>query len=228
VVVSREVDLGQTVAASFQTPTLFKIARDLKRMQIDSNVAEADIGKIAVGQPVRFTVDAFPERRFEGKVGQIRLNPIVNQNVVTYNVVVKVDNPDLVLLPGMTAYLSIVTDRRSDALLVPNAALRFRPPEARPSGNSAAADPGGSRAGGRRGAAAGEPGARPGGATVYVVRGEELAPVSVRTGISDGRLTVVEEGALQPGDRLAVEDLLAAPSAAPQGQGQQPFRIRAF
>jgi HlyD family secretion protein len=188
-------------------------------------VAEADIGRIAVGQPVRFTVDAFPERRFEGKVGQIRLNPIVNQNVVTYNVVVEVSNPDLVLLPGMTAYLSIVTDRRLDALLVPNAALRFRPAEARPGGNSAAADRGSPR-GGR--SAAGQPGARPGGASVYVVRGEELAPVSIRTGISDGRLTVVEEGLLKPGDRLAVEDLLAAPSGAPQGQGQQPFRIRTF
>src|SRR5581483_6546346 len=126
VVVSREVDLGQTVAASFQTPTLFKIARDLSRMQIDSNVAEADIGKVRTGQLVRFTVDAYPERRFEGRVQQIRLAPITQQNVVTYNVVVEVSNPDLVLMPGMTAYLSIVTDQVENALLVPNAALRFK------------------------------------------------------------------------------------------------------
>lgn len=103
VVVSREIDIGQTVAASFQTPTLFKIARDLSQMQIDSNVAEADIGKVREGQVVRFTVDAYSDRRFEGKVRQIRLAPITQQNVVTYNVVVEVANPDLVLMPGMTA-----------------------------------------------------------------------------------------------------------------------------
>jgi HlyD family secretion protein len=130
VVVDRQIDLGQTVAASFQTPTLFQIAQDLSKMQIDSSFAEADIGAIKVGQPVRFNVDAFPNRSFQGKVKQIRLNPTTQQNVVTYNVVVAVDNPDQILLPGMTAYVNIAVDKAKDVLLVPNAALRFKPPTA--------------------------------------------------------------------------------------------------
>ena len=132
-VVARKIDVGQTVAASFQTPTLFKIAQDLTQMQIDSSFAEADIGNIQVGQPVRFTVDAFPNRTFQGVVKQIRLNPTTQQNVVTYNVVVAVDNPEQILMPGMTAYVNIVVAQRKDVLLVPNAALRFKPAEtARP------------------------------------------------------------------------------------------------
>ena len=127
VVVSRQVNIGQTVAASFQTPTLFQIAQDLTRMQIDSFVPEADIGKIREEMPVRFTVDAFPGRRFEGKVRQVRLNPTSQQNVVTYDTVVLVDNADKQLMPGMTAYISIDIDQREDALVVPAAALRFRP-----------------------------------------------------------------------------------------------------
>jgi HlyD family secretion protein len=216
VVVSREVDMGQTVAASFQTPTLFKIARDLSRMQIDSNVAEADIGKVAVGQPVRFTVDAFPERRFEGRVHQIRLAPLTQQNVVTYNVVVEVANPDLALMPGMTAYLSIVTDRAEHAVLVPNAALRFRPSETKTGGGAAAAGGNNSR---RREARSVE-------AAVYVLRGEALARVPVRIGISDGRSTVVTGGELKVGDRVVVEELTAARKPA-SGTGQ-PFRIRGY
>lgn len=217
VVVSREVDVGQTVAASFQTPTLFKIARDLSRMQIDSNVAEADIGKVAVGQPVRFTVDAYPERRFEGRVHQIRLAPLTQQNVVTYNVVVEVANRDLALMPGMTAYLSIVTDRAEQAILVPNAALRFRPSEAKPGGGAAAAGPGNSRPREAR---------RSGDAAVYVLRGETLARVPLRTGISDGRSTVVTGGELKPGDRVVVEELSA--ERKPTSGTGQPFRIRGF
>ena len=129
VVVARNIDVGQTVAASFQTPTLFQIAQDLSRMQIDSSFAEADIGSIRVGQAVHFNVDAFPSRSFKGVVKQIRLNPTTQQNVVTYNVVVLVDNPEQILLPGMTSYVSIVVAEREDALLVPNAALRFKPAE---------------------------------------------------------------------------------------------------
>jgi HlyD family secretion protein len=217
VVVSREVDVGQTVAASFQTPTLFKIARDLSRMQIDSNVAEADIGKVEVGQPVRFTVDAYPERRFEGRVHQIRLAPLTQQNVVTYNVVVEVGNPDLSLMPGMTAYLSIVTDRVEHAVLVPNAALRFRPSEAKTGTGAAAAGNNDPR---RREAR------RPGEAAVYVLRGEGIVRVPLRTGISDGRSTVVTEGELKAGDRVVVEELTAERKPA-SGTGQ-PFRIRGF
>ncbi len=127
VVVDREVDVGQTVAASLQTPTLFKIAQDLSKMQIDSNFAEADIGGIRVGQTVRFTVDAFADRRFRGEVKQIRLNPTTVSNVVTYDVVVNVNNPEQILLPGMTAYVNIAVAERKDVLLVPNAALRYKP-----------------------------------------------------------------------------------------------------
>ena len=127
VVVNRAVDLGQTVAASFQTPTLFQIAQDLRKMQIDSSFAEADIGNIKVGQPVQFTVDAFPDRTFSATVRQVRLNPTTQQNVVTYDVVVAVDNADQILMPGMTAYVNVIVSQRKGAVLVPNAALRFKP-----------------------------------------------------------------------------------------------------
>ena len=130
IVVDRVVDLGQTVAASLQTPTLIKIAQDLSEMRIDSSFAEADIGKIQPGQKVRFTVDAFPNRNFTGEVQQIRLNPTTTQNVVTYNVRISLQNPDEILLPGMTAYVNIAVAKRDDVLMVPNAALRFKPAEA--------------------------------------------------------------------------------------------------
>ena len=230
VVVSREVDIGQTVAASFQTPTLFKIARDLSRMQIDSNVAEADIGKVRVGQVVRFGVDAFPDRKFQGRVQQIRLAPITQQNVVTYNVVVEVSNPDLLLMPGMTAYLSIVTDHAENALLVPNAALRFRPVE---SGEKSAPSNGEVRSAnaatpgaGRRMPGAGRSGA---GAApkVYVIRDGELTAVPLELGISDGRRTAVRSGALKDGDRVVVEDLKPTPKPGAGGTNQ-PFRMRPF
>ena len=129
IVVSRNVDVGQTVAASFQTPTLFNIAQDLTKMQIDTSVAEADIGKLQVGQPVEFTVDAYPDSPFKGKVSEIRNAPITVQNVVTYDVVVKVDNPELKLKPGMTANVSIIVANEKDVLRISNAALRFRPSE---------------------------------------------------------------------------------------------------
>ena len=130
VVIDRVVDLGQTVAASFQTPTLIKIAQDLTEMRIDTSFAEADLGNIREGLPARFTVDAFPDRQFEGVVQQIRLNPTTQQNVVTYNVRISVANPEHILLPGMTAYVTIGVQSRDDVLLVPNAALRFKPAEA--------------------------------------------------------------------------------------------------
>ena len=129
-VVARTVEEGQTVAASFQTPELFKIAGDLKKMLIHTTFAEADIGRIQPGQPTRFTVDAFPDRSFKGAVRQVRMNPTTTQNVVTYDVVVDVDNEDLSLLPGMTAYVSVELSRLEDALRVPNSALRYRPKDA--------------------------------------------------------------------------------------------------
>lgn len=127
VVIDRVVDIGQTVAASFQTPTLIKIAQDLSEMRIDTSFAEADIGSIREGQKARFTVDAFPNRSFVGDVQQIRLNPTNTQNVVTYNVRINVANPDHLLLPGMTAYVNIGVQKREGTLLVPNAALRYKP-----------------------------------------------------------------------------------------------------
>ena len=132
IVLSRNINVGQTVAASFQTPTLFLIARDLSQMQVNSDVSEADIGQVAPGQRARFSVDAFPERVFEGTVRQVRNAPISVQNVVTYDVVVDFDNSELLLRPGMTATLTIITATRDDVLKVPRRALRFRPRGERP------------------------------------------------------------------------------------------------
>ncbi len=129
VVISRSVDVGQTVAASFNTPTLFVIANDLKKMQIDALVSEADIGGVRTNEPVDFNVDAFPYTTFHGEVSQIRYGAITNQNVVNYDCVISVNNSDLKLLPGMTANVSIITAQKHDALKIPNAALRWRPPE---------------------------------------------------------------------------------------------------
>ncbi|MGD9788837.1 MAG: efflux RND transporter periplasmic adaptor subunit [Sulfuricellaceae bacterium] len=216
VVVARSIDVGQTVAASFQTPTLFQIAQDLSKMQIDSNFAEADIGSIRVGQAVRFNVDAFPSRAFKGVVRQVRLNPTTQQNVVTYNVVVAVDNPDQTLLPGMTAYVNIAVDKREDALLVPNGALRFKPADtsAKPDqkGGKSSAEKPMKR---KRDASAG---------TVYVLRDGELKPVSVALGISDNRNTEVTGGDLKVGDRVVVGDAQpAAPQASRKSVGVRMF-----
>jgi HlyD family secretion protein len=205
VVVDRQIDVGQTVAASFQTPTLFKIAQDLKRMQIDSSVAEADVGSIRVGQDVQFRVDAFPERSFAAKVRQIRLNPTIASNVVTYNVVVEVANPDEILLPGMTAYLSVVIQIKADVLLVPNAALRFRPAGADKRGESDTGKP-----------------RKRSGPQVYVLRGESIAPVEFQAGISNGRFTEAVAGALNENDALVVEDLKPP---ARKDRGASPTRM---
>jgi HlyD family secretion protein len=173
VVISRNVDVGQTVAASFNTPTLFVIANDLTKMQIDALVSEADIGGVAVGQNVNFTVDAFPYRTFHGKVSQIRYGALTNQNVVNYDCVVSVDNSDNKLLPGMTASISVIIAEKDGAIKVPNAALRFRPPEAIAAETNAIARalaensrPGGGDAagqGGRQGGSGGGKGFGPGG-----------------------------------------------------------------
>lgn len=207
VVVSRNVDVGQTVAASFQTPTLFTIAQDLKEMQIYTTVAEADVGGIRVGQPVNFTVDAFPDRSFKGSVKQIRLNAATVQNVVTYNVVIDVDNPDGILLPSMTAFVGIVVDERHQVLKLPLAALRFKPEE--------------SKREGRRGGE-GKPAAK----SVYrLVNGlPALTPVEV--GISDGKSVEVTGNSLKEGDEIIVEEIIARKdkTAAPAGN----FRLRAF
>jgi HlyD family secretion protein len=128
-VISRNVDVGQTVAASFNTPTLFVIANDLSKMEIDALISEADIGGVTIGQRVNFTVDAYVYRTFHGDVKQVRFGPVTNQNVVNYDAVIGVNNDDLKLLPGMTANVSIIVAERNNVLKIPNAALRFRPPE---------------------------------------------------------------------------------------------------
>src|SRR3989440_9542718 len=173
VVISRSVDVGQTVAASLQAPVIFQIANDLTKMQIDANVAEADVGVLDVGQNVDFTVDAFPMRTFHGKVVQVRNAPITVQNVVTYDTVIGVSNPDLKLKPGMTANVSIIVAQKDHVLQIKNAALRYRPAEGGPAEMSSA-----------KAASGGSPSRTPGGAqrgagrdrrtsdrTVYVLSG---------------------------------------------------------
>ena len=209
VVVDRVVDLGQTVAASFQTPVLIKIAQDLSEMRIDTSFAEADIGNLREGQKARFTVDAFPNRSFNGEVQQIRLNPTNQQNVVTYNVRVSVANKDQALLPGMTAYVSIGVSKRQDVLLLPNAALRYKPADAgdKPKENGpkpASTATGAPGASGGLGTGAGKPGKKRDSqsGTVYVLAGDEIKPVSVQIGITDNRNTELVSGELKEGDRL--------------------------
>jgi HlyD family secretion protein len=186
VVISRNVDVGQTVAASFNTPTLFLIANDLTKMQIDALVSEADIGGVAVSQNVNFTVDAFPYRTFHGKVSQIRYGALTNQNVVNYDCVVSVDNSDLKLLPGMTASISVVIAEKDGTIKVPNAALRFRPPEAIAAETNAIARAlaDGARPGGGDGAGPG--GGRPagggGGGKAFGPGGGDSSPGSGRQG----------------------------------------------
>jgi HlyD family secretion protein len=209
VVVSRVVDVGQTVAASFQTPTLFTIAKDLSHMQIDSSYAEADVGHIEVGQKANFTVDAYPNRQFDGVVRQVRLNPTTLQNVVTYDVVVAVDNPEQILMPGMTAYVNITVAQRQDALLVPNAALRFHPPE-----NLVAKHAGHEGDASRRTKSSG---AGPGG-TVYIIDGDQFKPVRITTGISDNRMTEVTGGDLKVGDKVVVMDRQLTASGSSGGR----------
>src|SRR5437763_750657 len=149
IVISRNVDVGQTVAASLQAPVIFTIANDLSKMQIDANVAEADVGVVNIGQNVDFTVDAFPMRTFHGKIVQVRNAPITVQNVVTYDTVIGVNNDDLKLKPGMTANVSIVIAQHDNVLQIKNAALRYRPPDATPTESRSASSPGAGSAGGR-------------------------------------------------------------------------------
>src|SRR6266567_442792 len=214
-VISRNVDVGQTVAASLQAPVIFTIANDLTKMQIDANVAEADVGAVTVDQNVDFSVDAFPNRTFHGKVVQVRNAPITVQNVVTYDTVIGVSNADLKLKPGMTANVSIVIAHRDDVLKISNAALRYRPANAPTPERS----PSGQNRGGAGGA--GSAGPRATGRTVYVLRGGEAQPVQIKTGISDGTTTDVLEG-LADKDRVITGQLNAPNAASPPQQGN-PF-----
>jgi HlyD family secretion protein len=229
VVVSRTVDVGQTVAASLQAPTLFTIAQDLTKMQVDTNVAEADVGRVKVGQPATFTVDAFPGRTFRGEVVQIRKAAQVVQNVVTYDVVVSAPNDDQALLPTMTANVRIITDEKEGILKVPNAALRFRPPgleaeqPSRPGGGGPR-PPGrpGPGAGPRRGEA-GAPGGLRGRVWVLDAAGKPKA-VTVRLGISDGTFTEVSGGDLTDQQQVIV-GLGGDRTPAASGRGGPRLRL---
>jgi HlyD family secretion protein len=207
VVISRNVDVGQTVAASLQAPIIFAIANDLTKMQIDTNVAESDVGVVAIDQDVDFTVDAFPSRTFHGKVVQVRNAPITVQNVVTYDTVIGVSNPQLKLKPGMTANVAIKIAHRDNVLQIKNAALRYRPPDTTPAESRST-----SPVSGRR--------------TLYLLNGNQLKPVQIKTGIGDGIVTEVPEG-LKEGDRVITAEmtspLAAASSPNPFGAGQRRF-----
>ncbi len=204
VVISRNVDVGQTVAASFQTPTLFTIAQDLTKMQIDTNVAESDIGVVKVGQEVDFTVDAYPDTTFEGRVWQIRQAPITVQNVVTYDVVIQVNNKDFKLMPGMTANVSIVIQKKSNVLRITNAALRFRMSDRQGSG-SGAASAGTAGTGSKKGP------------SVWILESGKPKRVGITPGISDGNNTEVVSGELKEGQNLIVEALKKNSPQRPSG-----------
>ena len=234
IVISRNVDVGQTVAASFQAPVLFTVAKDLTKMQVDTNVSESDIGGITNSKPATFVVDAYPNQVFKGTILQVRNAPITVQNVVTYNVVIGVDNTDLRLRPGMTANAAIVVARRDDVLKVPNQALRFKPASAKggeksgvPPGDSAGKQDGagksGSPEGGRREGSEGKPKPK------VWLRGPqgEPASVEVKAGITDGAFSELVEGGLKDGDEVIIGiDMPKGPhgSSLPPGFGSQPRR----
>jgi HlyD family secretion protein len=204
IVVARNVEVGQTVAASFSTPNLFLIALDLTKMQVDTNVSESDIGGIAEGKEATFTVDAYPGVQFAGTIRQVRLAPINVQNVVTYNVVVAVDNQDLRLKPGMTANVSIIVAQKDHVLKVPNAALRFIPPQSERL-DSHSREGKGAKTEGRSGGRAVSASVEPGGQTRTIWRlamNGEPEPVTVQTGISDGASTEVLSGPAAEGDMV--------------------------
>ena len=224
-VISRNVDVGQTVAASLQAPVIFMIANDLTKMQIDSNVAEADIGMITINQNADFTVDAFPSRTFHGRVAQVRNAPITVQNVVTYDTVIEVNNADLKLKPGMTANISIMVAHKDNVLQLKNTALRYRPlgavaAEERSISSQSGASQGGSRPPGamKQGGAGREQ--RTSERTVYVLAGGRPKPVQIKTGISDGIVTEVAEG-LKEDDRVVTAEMTSA--AATSSPPANPF-----
>ena len=190
-VVSRNVTMGQTVAATFQTPTLFLIATDLTNMEVDTNVSESDIGVIKEGNTARFTVDAFPNRMFQGTVAQVRQSPQTVQNVVTYDVVVSADNRDLALKPGMTASVQLISAERGDVIRVPDQALRFNP-----TSEKAAPD------------------AAPAQARLWLLRNGQPVPVPIVAGLDDDSNTEIVQGEVQPGDQVIVGEQHGSSSRA--------------
>lgn len=208
VVISRAIDIGQTVAASFQTPTLFTIAQDLTKMQIEVSVDEADISRILLGQTTSFTVDAYPEQKFAGKVVQIRSAPVVNQNVVTYVVVVNVNNSELKLKPGMTANVSIQVAKKEDVLQIPPAALRFKPRGGGEKPSSAQPKPANGKMlekAGREGSSKPRERKGNGGQILYTLKEGQPVAVSIKTGIASSSAIELVEGSLKEGDEVIVE-----------------------
>jgi HlyD family secretion protein len=203
VVIARDVDIGQTVAANFQTPTLFQIAKDLRQMQINISVAEADIGQLHIDQSINFTVDAFQQRKFTGTVKQVRLNPTIQENVVTYNVVAMVNNDDGALLPGMTANIHFVVRQQSDVLRAPNAALRFQPKDAEPGEKSKPAKPANQ-------------------STLYLLSEGRPVPVNVTTGITDGNFTEIVS------DEIKMDDQVIISEVADKKESDSKFKLRVF
>jgi HlyD family secretion protein len=215
IVVSRNIDVGQTVAASFQTPTLFTIAQDLTKMQIETSVDESDISRLKVGQPASFTVDAYPELQFSGTVNQIRNAPVVTQNVVTYVTVIGVDNKELQLKPGMTANVSVQTQKKDDVLKIPNSALRFKPKSVKEGKGAKTGKGTGDQATGSGPKGAGPKGSGPKGAgkkgpsqRVYLLKADGTpVAVSVTTGISDGGFVELTGGEVKENDEVIVEQV---------------------
>ncbi len=223
-VIARRMDAGQTVAASFQAPTLFEIAQDLTKMQVDANIDEADIGRVKLGQKATFTVDAYPGERFVGKVTQIRAAPINTQNVVTYDVVIEVPNPEFKLFPGMTANVRILVDRREDALKLPNAALRVKlQTDTKPSAPAGTAG-GGASAGAAKGPGASSRSRKPLAQADVWVLASAGDPKAIKTqlGLSDGSYTEVTGGDLKEGDAVIVSVINKKATPTPTGAPGSP------
>ena len=228
IVISRNVDVGQTVAASLQAPTLFTIANDLAKMEVHTNVDEADVGNVTEGQEVSFTVDAFPARRFKGRVHQVRNAPTVVQNVVTYDAVVRIDNKELLLKPGMTANVQFLVSRKEGVLTIPNMAMRFKPPDQKDEAQellrreqTRAAPTVGARKTSR------SPGGGGGGGggrriTLYVLSAGKAEPIEVQLGITDGSKTEVRDGELKENDPVIIG--LASAGTQSQTGVVNPFR----
>jgi HlyD family secretion protein len=241
-VIARNMDVGQTVAASFSAPTIFNIAQDLTKMQVDANIDESDIGRVRLDQPVSFTVDAFPGQIFRGSVTQIRQNPTNVQNVITYDVVIRFNNDELKLFPGMTANVRILTDRQTDVLKLPNAAIRFRPPDA-PAPEKGKGPGTGGTGGGGGGGEKGKGGAGFGGGggqgrgrgagggfqTVYVLAQDgKPTPLRVRTGAGDGNFVSVLGDNLKEGDVVITGIQVQAKSNTGGFPGQQQQNFNQF
>jgi len=240
VVISRSVDVGQTVAASLQAPTLFTIAEDLKKMEVHTNVAEADVGKLSAGMVVTFTVDAYPNERFQGTIRQIRNAAQTIQNVVTYDAVIDVDNRDLKLRPGMTTNVTMIYAERDDVLKVPNAALRFKPPPEMlqtrvasaggggPPGRVAARMPGEARRPRPDGVQGGDRGPPPPNErVVWVLRENRPQPVPVKIGLSDGTVSELVDGDLHEAE-LAITGTTGGEQKGPLPGGGPPRGPRLF